>query len=98
MGINFIMLPTVVVSRRGSERIASGHPWVYRSDIVDTGDAGAGEVVRVKDKRSHFLGHAHYSASSEIAVRMLATRDRPIDREFFRERIAQAIAHREKVV
>jgi 23S rRNA (cytosine1962-C5)-methyltransferase len=89
---------TVVISRRGAERVADGHPWVYRSDIVDAGTAAPGDAVRVTDRREHLLGMAHYSAASEIAVRMLSSRERAIDEAFFRERIATARAHRERVV
>src|SRR5258708_31458851 len=41
---------------------------------------------------------AHYSAASEIAIRMLAARARVIDRAFFLERIAEAREHRQRVV
>jgi len=91
-------MSTVTISRRGAERIAAGHPWVYRSDVFQAQDAAAGEVVRVQDKRARFLGMAHYSAASEIAVRMLSTRDRPIDRAFFHEMLEKARLHRQRVV
>jgi 23S rRNA (cytosine1962-C5)-methyltransferase len=91
-------MSTVTISRRGAERIAAGHPWVYRSDVFHAHEAEAGEVVRVQDRRARFLGMAHYSAASEIAVRMLATRDRPIDRVFFHEMLERARLHRQRVV
>ncbi len=91
-------MSTVTISRRGAERIAAGHPWVYRSDVFHAPETAGGEVVRVQDKRTRFLGVAHYSAASEIAVRMLATRDRSIDRAFFREMLEQARTHRQNVV
>jgi 23S rRNA (cytosine1962-C5)-methyltransferase len=91
-------MSTVTISRRGAERIAAGHPWVYRSDVFHAHDAAPGEVVRVQDKRARFLGMAHYSAASEIAVRMLATRDRAIDRAFYHDMLERARLHRERVV
>ena len=27
--------PKVVISGRGEERIRSGHPWIYRTDVAD---------------------------------------------------------------
>ena len=44
------------------------------------------------------MGVAHYSSTSQITLRLLSNRAEPIDREFFRRRLTQAIAHRERVV
>lgn len=41
---------------------------------------------------------AHYSNSSEIALRLLSTQDRAVDRAFFQERLTRAQAHRDRVV
>ncbi len=85
----------VRVSRKGADRFRSGHPWIFRSDVTDTGQATPGAVVRVLDPRSQFLGQAHYSASSQIALRMLSRSAGPID---IAARIAAAQQFREKVV
>jgi len=65
---------------------------------VDRGDAAPGDPVRVLDPKSKFLGVAHYSSTSQITLRLLSTRPEIIDRTFFRERLASALAHRERVV
>jgi len=44
------------------------------------------------------IGVAHYSSTSQITLRLLSNRAEPVDREFFRRRLIQAIAHRERVV
>jgi 23S rRNA (cytosine1962-C5)-methyltransferase len=89
----------VVVNRRGALRVRAGHPWVYRSDLVDA-NAAAGEVVRVLDERGHVLGTALYSSSSQIAVRMFGSADDRPDAaaQLLRERIAAAVTYRERVV
>lgn len=69
----------VEISRKGVDRLASGHPWIFRSDIVSTGEAGPGEIVHVLDPRGRFLGQAHYSSASQIALRMLARTPEKID-------------------
>jgi len=89
--------PTVTVSRRGAERILAGHPWIYRSDIVGKPDLAGGEIVAVLDGRSWFRGRATYSSKSQIALRMLTREERPCDRDFFRERLAQADAFRRQI-
>jgi 23S rRNA (cytosine1962-C5)-methyltransferase len=88
----------VRINRKGANRIASGHPWIFSSDVVDRGEAGDGEAVLVIDPKSAALGTAHYSSSSQITLRMLSDRPETIDRAFFLRRIAQAEAYRKRVV
>jgi len=87
----------VVISTRGVERLRSGHPWVYRSD-VRSAQAEAGAVVRVTDERGRYFGRAFYSDKSQIAVRLLTRENVPVDRAFFTERLRRAAAYRETVV
>ena len=88
---------SVVINSRGSERLRSGHPWVYKSD-VRSAQAEAGAVVRVTDERGRFHGRAFYSDKSQIAVRLLTHQNVPVDRLFFAERLRRAAAFRRTVV
>lgn len=88
----------VRISRRGAERVQMGHPWVYRSDIMNAGGAAAGQVVRVLDGRNNRLGAAHYSSSSQIALRMLPREVAVTDTAFFRRLIKRAQKFRDQVV
>jgi 23S rRNA (cytosine1962-C5)-methyltransferase len=88
---------SVVISTKGVERLRSGHPWVYRSD-VRSAQAEAGAIVRVTDERGRFHGRAFYSDKSQIAVRLLTRESVPVDRAFFTERLLRAAAYRETVV
>lgn len=88
----------VRVNRKGANRIASGHPWVFSSDVLDRGQATAGEAVVVTDPSGAALGTAHYSDASQISLRLLSERVEPIDRAFYLRRIATAEAHRKRVV
>ncbi len=92
------------LSQRGVLRLQGRHPWVYRSDIIATDDAGRngvndmrpGAVVRVLDQRGKFLGTALYSSSSQIAIRMIShgsVNDLPA---LVAERIRAAIAYRKQ--
>jgi 23S rRNA (cytosine1962-C5)-methyltransferase len=87
----------VTVTRRGADRVASGHPWIYRSD-VEKEPAGieSGDVVAVVDGRRRFLAKAFWSSRSKITLRLLTRDEVPIDEGFFAERIAAAIALRER--
>jgi len=86
-----------VISTKGVERLRSGHPWVYRSD-VRSAQAEAGAIVRVMDERGRFHGRAFYSDKSQIAVRLLTRENVPVDRAFFAERLRRAAAYRETIV
>jgi 23S rRNA (cytosine1962-C5)-methyltransferase len=88
----------VRINRKGANRIASGHPWIFSSDVLDRGEAEDGEAVLVIDPKSATLGTAHYSSVSQITLRMLSDRPETIDRAFFLWRIAQAEAYRKRVV
>jgi 23S rRNA (cytosine1962-C5)-methyltransferase len=89
---------TVKVSPRGTSRLKNGHVWVYRSDIVSAEGVLPGSVVTVRDHRGQLLGTALYSSSSQIAIRLIS-RDPVVDLPvLLRQRIADAIAYREKVV
>jgi len=92
--------PHVVVSRKGANRIRSGHPWVYRSDIVKAANVPAGTLALVVDEQGRRLGSALYSDASEIAVRLLSRTALEPERlvSTIRERIREAQAYRERVV
>ena len=88
----------VKVNRKAADRAASGHPWLFSSDIVDRGDAQPGDALGVTDPKGRFMGMAHYSSTSQIALRLLTNNREPIDRPFFLRRLTQALAHRERIV
>jgi 23S rRNA (cytosine1962-C5)-methyltransferase len=91
-------MPAVRINRKAVSRIESGHPWVFLSDVIDAGSAQPGDAVRVVDPRGHNLGTAHYSSTSQIALRLLSRRIEPLDRAFLRARLGGAEAHRKRVV
>ena len=88
----------VRVNRKAAERVASGHPWIFSSDITDRDGAQPGEAVKVADGRGRPLGTAHYSSASQIALRMLSSRVEPVDRGFYLQRLRAAEEHRCRVV
>jgi 23S rRNA (cytosine1962-C5)-methyltransferase len=88
----------VRVNGRGADRVRDGHLWIYRSDVVDAGQAQGGEVVEVRAHRGSPLGSAHYSSSSQIALRLLPQGTRATDAEFFRTWIGRAQALRSQLM
>lgn len=101
----------MTISRRGANRIRSGHVWVYRSDLVHSEGLASGALVEVREasgkhspasdrsgRHPRSLGTAFYSSSSEIALRLLSHRRVDDLAALVRERIRNAIAYRERVV
>src|SRR3990172_7435404 len=88
---------TVVIRKRGADRIRHGHLWVYRSDIIDSRTTPPGAIAVVRDERGATVGKAFYSSTSQIALRFLARGDVPIHETFFRERFAAAGRLRERL-
>lgn len=83
-----------VVSAKGARRWQNGHPWIYRSDVVERPSAPAG-AVRVRDQRGKPIGVALWSPASEISLRMV-DRDpsAELDDAWWLARIGAAVDHR----
>jgi 23S rRNA (cytosine1962-C5)-methyltransferase len=86
----------VVVSSRGEQRVRSGHPWIYRADVVDV-EASGGDVVRVIGPRDRTIGYALFSDRSQIPIRLLTRGEQPFDEQLVRARLERAIAFRESL-
>ena len=85
--------PKVVISGRGEDRVRSGHPWIYRTDIADALAAG-GDTVVVHNPRGRIVGRALFSDKSQIALRMLMIGEAPAGLDLWRSRLAEAVAFR----
>ena len=88
----------IKVNRKAANRVASGHPWIFSSDVTERDHAAPGSVVKVIDPQRRALGMAHYSSTSQICLRLLSREIGEIGPEFFARRIAEADAHRRLVV
>lgn len=88
---------SAIVSPKGARRLARGHPWIYRSDVVVRPNAPAGAVT-VRDERARELGSALWSPKSEIALRLIDRNPQPtLDLTWWRARLETAIARRASV-
>jgi len=89
--------PAAQISARGTERLRSGHLWIYRSDVLDITNASSGDIVRVHDNRGKRLAWAHYGAESEITLRIVSNLDEAPDREFWKSRLRSARLWRDQI-
>jgi 23S rRNA (cytosine1962-C5)-methyltransferase len=89
-----------VILRKGAQhRVEAGHPWVYQSEL-DTieGDFAPGDIVDVYNFRRRFIGRGYINPRSQIIVRLLSRVQEPIDRGFFKRRLAAAWEWRRRFV
>lgn len=91
-------METVTISHKGAAWARTGHPWIYRSDLVRGADPSlSGEIVNVNDDRERFVARAFYSHPSKIALRILTRSAEEMDRAFWTRRIDAALAYRRHV-
>jgi 23S rRNA (cytosine1962-C5)-methyltransferase len=87
----------VILTKHRSNRIECGHPWVFKTEIDRIeGDFSPGDMVDVVSFKGRFLGRGYINPRSQITVRILTyDKDEPIDEEFFKRRIMDALKYRQ---
>jgi 23S rRNA (cytosine1962-C5)-methyltransferase len=89
-------MPTAIVSAKGAQRWAAGHPWIFRSDVIDAPTADPPGAVTVLDYRRKPLGTALWSPQSEISLRLLdADPHATINVDWWRSQLSRAMRRRE---
>jgi 23S rRNA (cytosine1962-C5)-methyltransferase len=95
------MTPTAVVNARGRARIAAGHCWVFRQDVVRGPDQDAGSggpsLVLVTDERRRPLALATWAARARLALRVLERGENdqlPLLASVIEARLAAAVERR----
>lgn len=82
------------ISPRGTKRLKGGHPWIFKSDVIDRPNAPAG-IVRVESGRGEPLGWALWSPQSEISLRQLEPHPARVpDAAWWHTKLKAAIARR----
>jgi 23S rRNA (cytosine1962-C5)-methyltransferase len=95
-----IETPTAVLTlTRVKEIVGSGHLWIYAGFIhAVRGEPLSGDIVDVVMPNGRFYARGLYNPDSKIRVRVLTFQQEPISRAFWRERIAQALRLRARIV
>ncbi|CUS04683.2 Ribosomal RNA large subunit methyltransferase I [Candidatus Promineifilum breve] len=90
--------PTITLTlKEGRDKpVRQRHPWIFSGAIARlTGQPAPGDLVTVADHRGQRLATAYYNAQSQIQARILSWNpDEPIDDDFWRGRLRQAIMGR----
>ena len=78
-------------------RILHGHDWVYTGEVLKSwGQPKDGDVIPIKDGKDKLLGTGIYNSKSQIIARRFSRQRQDLDADFFRRRLAQSIAYRER--
>jgi 23S rRNA (cytosine1962-C5)-methyltransferase len=91
----------IIINERAAARLRGGHVWVYASDVLNDAGIQAGSLVHVVGPKSKVLGSAIFSSSSQITLRLLGREIINSEEELLqllRQRLAEAIAYRARVV
>ena len=78
-------------------RLLRGHKWAYRNEFARLPEASDGDVVDVLNDRGRFVGRGFYQESGGIAVRLLSSERRTLDKDFLADRIGAALNFRRKL-
>jgi 23S rRNA (cytosine1962-C5)-methyltransferase len=87
------MTARVLLHPRRARPFYGGHPWVFAGAIADVeGEPADGDEVELVAHGGAFVARGFYNSKSKIRVR-LYSRDAaaPLDRAFFRDRLAAAV-------
>ncbi|MDB5096458.1 MAG: methyltransferase small, partial [Cyanobacteria bacterium RYN_339] len=87
-----------LVMRKGrEERVANGYPWVFSGEVYQVPPPEMdGQIMPVEDARGRLLGLGMINTKSNIVLRVLTRQREPVDRDFFKRRLTEAIAYRER--
>jgi 23S rRNA (cytosine1962-C5)-methyltransferase len=90
-----------LILKKGREKaLLRRHPWIFSGAVLDVaGDPDSGETVGIFSHHGQFLAWGAYSPQSQIRARIWTWDEtEPIDKEFFGNRVRQAVALREQWV
>jgi len=80
-----------------TKRLLNGHLWVFSNEIYENlKDYQPGSIVELYDMQDRFIGVGYINPKSLISIRLLTRNKEPIDREFLRRRIKNALSLRER--
>ena len=76
--------------------LGEGHPWIFRY-ALDGPRVPPGRIVTVTDAKGRFVARGIADAGP-IGVRVLTTRDEPINATFFSRRVEAAASLRDRIL
>ncbi len=93
-------IPRVILKPRRAQPFYGRHPWVFAGAVAAVeGDPSDGAEVDLVSHAGNWVARGLYNGRSKIRVRLYSWQpDRPLDRAFFRDRLAAAVRLRHDVL
>ena len=89
-------MSSLILTNEAARRVAQGERWLSESDVVGRKHRLPG-VVRLLTRRRAFAATAFASPGSRIYLRVIGTKDEPVDRAFWTERVRRAFERRRRL-
>jgi 23S rRNA (cytosine1962-C5)-methyltransferase len=91
-------LPRITLRPGKEKSLQRRHPWIFSGAIARKDkDLRDGDIVEVFDAQRQYLATGHYQPTT-IAVRIFSFEQRNIDRDFWREKLLNAIDFRKSIL
>lgn len=92
-------MATVFLKPGREERLAAGHLWIYAGEVARIdGPVDDGGIVDVRAFRGGWIGRGFINRRSTLTVRLLTRGHEEIDAAFFRRRLHDALAYRQRLL
>jgi 23S rRNA (cytosine1962-C5)-methyltransferase len=93
-------MPRVILKPRRAQPFFGRHPWVFAGAVAAVeGDPADGAEVDLVSQSGGWIASGLYNSRSKIRVRLYSWQEgRPLDRDFFLERLAAAVRLRRQVL
>lgn len=93
------MTAAITLAKGREKSLLRRHPWIFSRAIEKVeGNPQSGETVDVFNHAGQWLAKAGYSPESQIRARVWSFTQRPIDQEFFIEKIRNAQLLRDDII
>ena len=91
--------PRFLISRKGADWVAGGHPWIYEAEVLEAPDCPNGALADAVSEKGRYLGTGFVSRESKIRLRLISrnANDR-FDETFWRRRLQYAWDYRKAVM
>src|SRR2546422_9487183 len=91
-------MATVFLKPGRDQRASAGYLWIFAGEIARIeGQIEDGGIVDVRATRGQWIGRGVLNRNSALTVRLLAFGHEEIGEAFFRRRLQQALAYRQRV-
>lgn len=89
-------IPRVFLIKNRKRRLEQGHPWIYPGEIGRIeGNPSGGDIVHILNHDGHFLAQGFYNPVSQLILRVISYSEKPIDEDYFLDKIQNAWKRRQ---